>query len=246
MNEPESLWPTRTVALVIAVLIWLFASYLPRLDDIEDKEVTASLSYAAPPEGMIADTDRRATVTIRVRGTVDAIAPIANDSINITVPLPELNQPGVQTDVQLSPENAALPDGVEIISITPNTVSVLIDQLVSESARVQPQFVGEPGAGLTRDDLRFEIAPARVTVTGPKTAVEKFTSLATEEIDLSGRALNFETTVGLQLPDPALSTSPASVNVKVLLEPEPDSAEAPSASTSTNADDGAGDGANGP
>ncbi len=222
VNEAESLWPTRTVALVVAVLIWLFASYLPRLDDIEDTVVTATLSYAAPPEGMIADAERRTTVTIRIRGTADAIAPIANDSINITVPLPEPILAGVQTDVQLSAEDAALPDGVEIMSFTPSTVSVLIDELVSESVLVVPHWVGEPGAGLTRADLDFEISPERVTLTGPKAAVENFTSLATDPIDVAGRAINFEKKVGLQLSDPALSTNPTSVTVKVKLEPEPE------------------------
>jgi len=238
-REIPSLWPLRAIALAIALLLWLFSSLLPRLANLSEKEVAVSLSYAVTPDNMIADTSRRPSeVTVRIRGTEDVIGPVGNESIRVTVPLPERIEPGIATEVFLSPENAVAPEGVEIISFSPASVMVLIDELDQVAVDIVPQFSGEPGAGLTLADVRATARPSRVLLSGPRSTVDGLTSVSTQPIDLSGRAIDFSEQVGFDLDDYAnVSARPDLVTIDVKLEA--DSTTAPgNGPTTSNGESG--------
>lgn len=235
MSDVQSPWPMRIVALVISVLIWLFASYLPRLEIPSEKSVTVTLIYAVTPVNTIASTNRRLSeVSVTVRGTEAALASVGNDSIQITVPLPNGYQLGVPTEVQLTADNVVVPEGVTIVSITPSSVPVMIDELATVAVKVTPTFRGEPGAGLTVADVRATAIPNQVILSGPKSRMVALTNILTEAIDLSGRAIDFEEQVGLQLPDPSVTSRPSLVTVDIRLEAEPLSTDATNESVSTD------------
>lgn len=228
MNESSSPWPLRAVALLIAVLTWLFASYLPRVDELGESMVEidldqVSLNYAAPPGNyMYLRSNRPTTIEVRVEGRSQIVNSLSNDSVNVTVPLPREIVPGVATEVALTAADASAPEGVRILSFTPSTVSVQIDQVVEQDVTVNPEFVGEPGAGLTYDDVRWTVRPSNVTVRGPRSLLSNLSTLPTESIDLNARSLSFEAQYPVVVPDPSITVEPSVVSVEVLLEPAAD------------------------
>ncbi len=223
MSEGNNLWALRTVALVIAIITWLFASFLPRLERLGEsaieRELEVPLSYAAPPSGLVADPNRRTTVLVRIKGSPERIRQLSSDSINVTVPLPRDFTPGTATEVELQEQDAVTPDGVEIVSFTPTTIPVTIDIQTEIQIRVLPEFRGEPAAGLTRDNIRWNVEPEFVTVRGPRGQLSNLTQVATEPISVTGRAIDFREQVGIQLGNPALTARPNLVTVEVFLEP---------------------------
>ena len=224
MNESTNPWPLRAVALFIAFLTWLFASYLPRVEELGESMVEidldqVSLNYAAPPGNyMYLRSNRPTTIQVRVEGRSQIVNSLSNGSINVTVPLPRTIDPGVATEVALTPADASAPEGVRILSFSPSSVSVQIDQVVEQEVTVNPEFVGEPGAGLTREDVRWTVRPSAVTVRGPRSLLSTLSALPTVPIDLNARSLSFEGQYAVVVPDASIGAEPAVVNVSVVLE----------------------------
>ena len=224
MNESTNPWPLRAVALLIAVLTWLFASYLPRVEELGESMVEidldqVSLNYAAPPGNyMYLRSNRPTTISVRVEGRSQIVNSLSNGSINVTVPLPRTIEPGVPTEIALTAAHASAPEGVRILSFSPSSVSVQIDQVVEQDVTVTPEFIGEPGAGLTREDVDWSVRPASVTARGPRSSLSSLSTLPTESIDLNARSLSFEGQYAVVVPDPSITVEPAVVTVSVVLE----------------------------
>lgn len=238
MTENQSPWPLRAVALLIAVLTWLFASYMPRVEELGESMVEidldqVSLNYAAPPGNyMYLRSNRPTTIQVRVEGRSQIVNSLSNDSINVTVPLPAEIEPGVATEIALSATDASAPEGVRILSFSPASVSVQIDQVVEQDVTVNPELVGEPGAGLTREDVRWTVRPSTVTVRGPRSLLSNLSALPTVPVDLNARSLSFEGQYAVVVPDASITVEPAVVTVSVVLEPPadtPPSSEVPAA-----------------
>jgi hypothetical protein len=160
---------------------------------------------------------------VRVEGRGQRVQGLSSESVSVTVRLPGDITPGVPTAIPLQPENAVLPEGVFIVSFSPEVISVTIDRVIEVDVTVRPDLQGEPGAGLTREDIRTRVRPETVRVRGPSGLLTNLQVVATEPVDVSGRAIDFSEQRQVVLPDPALAVQPVVVTVEVMLEPAPPS-----------------------
>jgi YbbR domain-containing protein len=136
--------------------------------------------------------------------------------VNLLVDLSEYREAGA-LELPLSADNVSLPKGLEVVSIDPSLVQVELDYVDSWRLPVQVDTIGEPAAGARL--LSALPTPAEVTVTGPRTVLEKHSFLVTEPVSLNTHALPFEETVPLRQPDPLLTLQPPRVRVRVDLQP---------------------------
>jgi YbbR domain-containing protein len=66
-------------------------------------------------------------------------------------------------------------DGVEVVDVSPPTVSVRIERLTSRTLLVQPRFSNEPPAGTRAGEAA--VAPTEVRVTGPESDVARIAAV---------------------------------------------------------------------
>jgi YbbR domain-containing protein len=214
MNEWARTWGLRLLALGIAIGIWFNASVEDRLV-FSEKVVEAAVSYNSP-RGFIIASPGPQSVNVRLRGSKKAIRQLNPYMVSVQVDLSQ-RQIGL-VNINLPSENVLVPEGLEVVSVEPNTIRVDLEREVGQRVPVVPKIVGKPAAGSTRGEP--EVSPSQVLVTGPEPLLARLDSLPTRPINLDGHALTFEEKVEVVSPNPLIQIAPpGSVTVTVPITP---------------------------
>lgn len=220
MNESTRRMGLRLLAVLAALVVWWVASVEQR-EQTSERVVDASVSFNSSPGIILLDPIQ--TVKVRLRGPDRRVRGISPYEIDVVVDV-EGDWPGTRV-ILLSPENAVVPEEVEVRSIEPNSLAIRVDREATVLLPVQPRLVGEPAGGAVPGTPRS--LPEKVSVRGPEGIVSGLTSVATSFVSLEGHALSFTQTVSLVSPDPLVRVvEPPFVTVQVpMSNPEPAPAE---------------------
>jgi YbbR domain-containing protein len=169
-----------------------------RLDSIEEREMAITAQHNAPPEGLSVGTPQTEPSEVRIRGAGSRISAVRSVVARVTIDASGLN---VNRDVPLVAVDA---DGNEVpdVELEPSRANVRITvavELATRTLAVVPAIVGElpPGYAITS----VVVDPLTVTVSGSEDEITRLESAPTELIDVGGRTRDFETNLGLDLPD---------------------------------------------
>lgn len=213
MNESARTWLIRLLALGIAIGLWFGVSFEER-EELSERLVEASVSYNRPRGFVILDQVQN--VNVRLRGSSRLIRQLNPFMVDVQVELAQ-TQPGTVT-ISLGPENVLAPEGLEVVSIEPNTIRVELEREITQRLRVVPQIVGKPANGWIADEP--EVFPNQVLVSGPESLVSRGQPLSTRPIDLTGRTAPVEESVAVIPPDPLIQVvQPSKVTVRVPVHP---------------------------
>lgn len=215
MNEWARTWGLRLLALGIAIGIWFNASVEDRLVTSE-KVVEAVVAYNRPNGFTLVNPVRN--VNVRVSGTKKAIRQLSPYMVNVSVDLGQ-RQTGVSA-IGLTSENVLLPDGLEVVSIEPNSIRVDLEKEVTERLPVVARLTGRPAAGAKVGQP--EVIPNQILVIGPEPMLAHVDSLSTRPVNLDGHDKTFEEAdVTVVLPDPMIQIvpPPSTVSVTVPIQP---------------------------
>lgn len=193
MSEAGSLWGLRVLALLLALLAWFVVSGEKR-EPSSEKLMDSSVRYDLPDGFLL--LERAEAVEVGVRGPVSKLRNLAPFQVDVFVKVPA--QEGT-VQLPLGPEQVALPGGLEVVSIEPNVLQLVLDREETNLVAVRPEIVGEPAAGAVVDDARA--IPNRVMVRGPASRVRELEAVGTTPVDLTGHALDFEEDVAVLPPD---------------------------------------------
>lgn len=225
MTERGSLWGLRLLALFAAILVWFFASVGKR-ERQSEKLIDAALTYNLP-RGLIL-LDPVQTVKVRLRGPDRRIRTLAPYVVDVVVEI--TGGEAGRIDLHLGPENVLRPEGVDVISVEPNTLRVRVDREGQRQLPVLARIVGEPAGGAVPHSP--QVLPATATVAGPQSLIASLASVTTSPISLDGHALTFSQEVPVVPPDPLVRVlEPATVRVLIPMETpetgEPAESDAP-------------------
>lgn len=213
MNEGLRTWGLRLLALGIALGLWFNSSFEDR-EVLNERVVSASVSYTWPTGFMV--LDREQNVNVRVRGSSKSVRGLDPDQVDVQVELSSRKQGPVT--INLGPEDVLMPEGLEVVSIEPNVITVEVEREISRRIRVVPEIMGEPAAGATAGEP--EVFPSQVLVTGPESLVARTEVLRTRPVSLTGQSATFEEDVAVVPPDPLIQiVQPTSVSVRVPIQP---------------------------
>jgi YbbR domain-containing protein len=209
MSESVRTWGLRLLALGIAIGLWLNVSFEDR-QELTERVVEAGVSYNSPVGFVILDPVQ--TVNVRLRGSNRQVRSLNPYMVNIQMDLDQ-GAPGT-FNIPLSPQNVLAPEGLEVVSISPNVIRVELEREISQRLAVVPQIVGEPAAGAVAGEP--EVFPSQVLVVGPESLLARTEALSTRPISLNGHALTFEQPVAVISPDPLIQiVQPSEVTVRV-------------------------------
>jgi YbbR domain-containing protein len=209
MSEGIRTWGLRLLALGIAIGLWLNVSFEDR-QELTERVVEAGVSYNSPVRSVILDPVQ--TVNVRLRGSRKQVRGLNPYLVNVQVDLDQAT-PGT-FNVPLSAKDVLAPEGLEVVSISPNVIRVELEEEISQRLPVVPQIVGEPAAGTVAEEP--EVFPNQVLVTGPASLLARTKALSTRPINLNGHALTFEQPVAVVSPDPLIQVlQPSEVTVRV-------------------------------
>ena len=217
MSDGLRTWGLRLLALGIALGLWFNSSFEDR-EALSERVVPASVSYTWP-KGFIV-LDREQNVNVRVRGSSKRVRGLDPDQVDVQVELGRRQGP---VTVSLGPENVLTPDGLEVVSVDPSTLTVEMEREVTRRIRVVPSLEGQAAAGTNVEEP--EVFPSQVLVTGPASLVARTEVLRTRPVSLAGRSATFEERVPVVPPDPLIQiVQPSRVSVRITIQPpKPDS-----------------------
>ncbi len=201
----------KAISLLLALLLWL------QVAGQQTVQRTLSLPVEfvnmAPEMEISNDYERRVDVVLRSRrGTSNF------EDGNLTVKVDLRGAiPGTEKSYPLSEDNITdRPPGLEVVSITPTRIRLLLENTVRKSIAVVPELVGEPAEGFQVTKVQ---AP-RVTIIGPQSRVQDVSEAQTEPIGITGLSSTLVRNVAVDIDDLALRMEPASVDVVITIEEE--------------------------
>ena len=212
MNQFLSSWGLRVLALALAVLAWFIISVSQR-EQVSETTVEPFVTYRPPEDFMILEPQD--TVRVRLQGPASRIAGLNPFQVSVVV---ELRGASAGThEVALTSDNVVAPEGLEVVSIDPNALTLQLDRVVSDLKPIDVQLVGEPAAGAVA--RAPSVFPLQALVTGPESKVTQLTALMTTPISLDGHALDFQAQAAVLSPDPLIRiVEPSVVRVDVQLD----------------------------
>lgn len=179
----------KALALAIALLVW-FALSGQRRERISERSYRIPLSLVnVPPQTMVASS-LPGGVEVRVRGPFTALRQLQPERLEAVIDL--LNaRPGERVH-RFVPGDINVPPEVEVLSISPGQVPVVLDRIGERLLPIVPALSGEVSPGSQVVDVTVDPRIARVV--GPATSLEKMTGVSTEPITLANRSATFTAT----------------------------------------------------
>ena len=193
--------PVKVICLAAAVILLLFH----RVTTLSERFFSVPLDVSTAP-GLAVASSFPKTVRITLRGAGDAIFPILEEDVEASVSLDSHKTPGIyRAEVKVDRKGTA--QGVEPLEIRvePPTITFTLEPLMERRVVVTPDLKGTPAYGY--ELVQSGVSPENVTIRGAKSRVQSVASLATEEIDLTGRTSSFAARVKLLVPNPLVKVS---------------------------------------
>ena len=169
--------PIKIAALIVAVVLWLYVmnDQNPAIDGGFPVPVTIENA----PEGyqLSSDTDK---VTIRVRGPRSLFVSADASDFHARVNLADFAEGERAYTVE-----ASVPYGFELVSISPDKMTINLDRMVEKTLKASLTISGVPASGYTVDKVIQ--ADEAVKVQGPRSLVDQVVHVA-GHINLSGQS----------------------------------------------------------
>jgi YbbR domain-containing protein len=201
-------------SLLLAFVLWLIL--IPEEKTYSERTLTVPLETRNVPSDMELVERPAGTIDVTVRASNRLLNEIAPASVTARI---DLERASVYQE--LYPLNVAMvtvPQGAEVVGISPNMVRLKLEKTRQMDLEVAPMVVGKVREGFRI--AKIEITPARVPVKGPESKIRTRDRLTTSPIDVSGLALSatLEADIILPRPDLRLATPLTRVRVDITLE----------------------------
>ena len=178
--------PAKLIALVVAVVLWLFVmnEQNPQIEG----SFTVAVNLLNAPDGYKI-TQEEKSVKIKVRGARSFFVSAEPESFKAYADLAGLDSGEQRVKVKV-----VLPQGFELVDTQPENVSVTLDKIVRRSVRVDLIVTGSAAAGYTV--AKISQAATSAVIEGPESRVSEVDRII-GYVGLSGNREDFITQVPL-------------------------------------------------
>jgi YbbR domain-containing protein len=223
----RAFWPFRHIGLkaisvAVAVMLWMVVSG----EEPVERGIRVPLELQQMPSGLELQSELPALVDVRVRGGSTTLSRLAVGDVIAMMDV-HTARPG-QRLFQLTPDQVRAPFDVQVLQISPSSVSTVFERTATKEVPVVPSVEGTPAPGFMIGKKTSD--PQTVEVTGPESAVASATEATTEPVSVAGArdAVTDHVTVGFL--DPSLRLKiPRQATVHVEILPGEHPAERPRA-----------------
>ncbi|MCK4232298.1 hypothetical protein KAX06_06365 [candidate division WOR-3 bacterium] len=205
-------WWLKLIALVAAVVLWLFA----RLEQEYTRELKLGLDMSLLPTEYVVVEQNVDSVSVEIRGKGRYLVQLGKFEPKIVLPLVSMREG--RERLRIGPENVKLPEQIQVRSLDPYQIELVIERRAKRKVAVIVRSDGIPAEGFAISDIDYD---KTVDLYGTKEVVSTFSHLFSEPLNVDGVSESFSTKLAIQVPDTAgLATEPSSILVKVRVEPE--------------------------
>jgi YbbR domain-containing protein len=171
-------WLLKLLSLIIGASLWYFVVGEDRVDLI----VNIPLEIRNLPTNLVIANQYKKEIEVALSGPRRLIQEMRQQNISLPIDLTKAT-PGAMV-IQNEPDSIPLPRGITIQRVQPATITLLVDRLVQKEFTITPVTQGKPAPGFILEQLTLK--PPQITVTGPRTVLEKEEKIKTSVISLDG------------------------------------------------------------
>lgn len=179
---------------LVAFLLALTLFILVHSDEDALEQFTVDLRYLPPPTDLTLVSERRPSVTVTLKGSRRRLKRIdPGDLEKIMVTLTNTGEFVFQPEM-IRP----LPEGIEVSSITPPSVSLRFERSGDKRVPVRVRTKGDLAPGYRIDSIRVE--PSELEIVGAESALTKTTELLTTPVSIDGATQPIRQQIRLDVP----------------------------------------------
>jgi len=210
-------WPFRRlglklVSLILATLLWIVVSG----EQVVERALRIPLEFLNQPANLEMVGEPPTVVDVRVRGSSGVLSRIAPGELVAVLDV-RAARPG-QRLFHLSGSDVLAPFGVEVVQVTPSSLSMNFERSAQKVVPITVNVEGQPAPGFAIGPITA--VPSTTTVVGPASVIETLTEAVTEPVSVAGASAEIVETVNAGVTDPlARLKTPVSVRVTVTLTP---------------------------
>jgi uncharacterized protein (TIGR00159 family) len=173
----ENFW-IKVFSLAFALFLWGVVSGVKTSETsfnvpIEYTDIPAKMSLA------MGGTDQ---VTVRVRGSAGLLAGISSEGVRARLNLS--NAKDGTNFITITPEDLSLPPAVQITSIKPSVIRLVLERIETRTYRVEARFKDSLPPSYSLESIVID--PPEIKLEGPVSQLDKIKMVATEPLSLSG------------------------------------------------------------
>jgi YbbR domain-containing protein len=207
----RNLW-LKALSICIAALLWLVIAG----DRVVERAVRVPVEFQNLPAGLELVGNPPETVDVRVRGPSGVLSRVGAGEMPAVLDL-RAARSGRRL-FQLTPRQVNAPYGVEVLQVSPATVTM---EFESSGVRVVPITVdldGVPASGF--EVVTVTVDPASVEVAGPEGALRQLRSAITEPVSVAGQSRPVREIVNVGVSDASVRLrAPQAATVTVTIAP---------------------------
>jgi YbbR domain-containing protein len=202
----------KLLSVVLALGLWFTLAG----EQVGERSLRVPLELRNRPPHLELVEDPPSSVEVRVRGASSLLSRLSAADVVADVDLAQAKVG--RRYFLLTPAQVHAPFGIDVVDVTPGTISLRFEASLARRVPVVPMIDGEPAPGYQAGAI--SVSPDTVTVAGPESAVQRVREVSTEPVSIAGARQAVRESVAIGLPDPGLRlASPATALVVVQIEP---------------------------
>lgn len=201
-------WGLKLTAVFLAFILWLAVHGDPGTERV----MPVPVEIRNIPRN-IEVTERPSSVEVTIRGSVSNLG-FGQPAPTCIIDLHSAEEG--ERFVSLTPSIIRIPPtiGLQVVSVRPARVRLLLERILSKEAGIIPNLVGNPAPGF--EVYSSSASPAATLITGPRSRIEKISKVTTESISVQGQQEPLRSFVNLNIQDSLVHFSPSlPIEVKV-------------------------------
>ena len=204
--------PFKVLSIIFALLIWAWV----QTQQIVTQRTRAEVKWAVPESLTWVDSVPKSLV-VTIKGPQGLVRNVKKRTLRYDLDLKDAERGPISIDFS-SRSFKGIPEGVEVVQVSPPGVDVELDNRMERSVRVVPATVGEVATGYKLSSI--VISPTTARITGPRSLVRAISEISTDVIDVAG--LTADKTFSLALAPKARTVrSVEDTNYEVTIKVEP-------------------------
>ncbi len=181
----------KVLSLGLAVALWVLVL-------TEQKAVVnlnVPLDVGQIPRTLMVVNDPVEYVALKVRGPQSLVQVLAPNEVTLPGAFAKALKEG-ENVLNLRPEEFQVPRGIEVLSVAPGRVRLVLEAVDERRLEVIPKFRGEPAKGHALGKVR--VTPKEVRVVGPQGDLKRLNHAFTQPIDIKGQDRDFRVTAEIE------------------------------------------------
>lgn len=208
----------KALALFMALIVWGFV-FSQNYGDNTELILTNPLLFSNVPQSLQLVEAPRRVVTVQVRISRTLARKVDTGQFQVNLDLSnykagEYTQSLSNEDIRY--KNNSLPKGMSVLRITPNQVSLRLEEILAREQEVRAHLIEDLSPDLEIRAVRID--PPRVQVIGPRSVVESMQGVYTQPLKLSELPETGELLAQLILPAGVRQTEDSPKQLRVFLE----------------------------